>query len=156
MGWRNKIIPTNFILGYQEGLFVAQNDGQHLLHCLNVLRKFSFWDYYYPSSWQPDNGTWRLPLLDVAHRGHCLSMLLQHLTCQPSLNTITHVWTDAYKDLFPDFSIERKCLDHNQILKWQASVAIPDGPFPYPKGDNARIIPASPELKLILSPEGRQ
>ncbi|PVH94518.1 hypothetical protein DM02DRAFT_539314, partial [Periconia macrospinosa] len=139
-------VPTSW------GLFVAQNDGQHLLHCLNVLRKFSHWEHYYVSS----NGTWHLSLLDIAHRSHCLSMLLQHLTCQPSLNTITHVWTDAYHDLFPDFNIQRKCIDHSQILEWQTNVALPDGPFPYPKGDDARISHASPELKLILGPKGRE
>ncbi|PVH93679.1 hypothetical protein DM02DRAFT_504547, partial [Periconia macrospinosa] len=106
--------------GYGKDLYVAQLDGQHLIHCLNVLRKFSHWDYYYPETWR-SNGTWRLQSpIDVAHRSHCLSTLLQHLTCQPSLNVITYNWLDGYKiKPFPDFSIRRKCLDHDQILNWQ-------------------------------------
>jgi hypothetical protein len=44
------LLLTVNCIGYPEGLYVAQNDGQHLLHCLNVIRKFSYWEYYHHPS----------------------------------------------------------------------------------------------------------
>ncbi|PVH91796.1 hypothetical protein DM02DRAFT_702807, partial [Periconia macrospinosa] len=109
------------------------------------------WDYYYPETWR-SNGTWRLQSpIDVAHRSHCLSMLLQHLTCQPSLNVITHNWLDGYEiKPFPDFSIQRKCLDHDQILNWQEDVSLPFTGFTYPSPDEGIIVPASPEWQRVF------
>ena len=102
--------------GYGSDAHIAQLDGQHMLHCLNVLRKFAFFEHYYGEEYGSEQ---TLHPLHVAHRSHCLHILLQALTCQPSLNVITHNWMDTQSFPFPDFNIERKCQEHGSILDWQ-------------------------------------
>ncbi|KAF8847408.1 hypothetical protein BDZ45DRAFT_607493, partial [Acephala macrosclerotiorum] len=80
----------------------------HLLHCLNTLRKYS-----HPSYYPHLNGT--PTLWHSTHRSHCTYLLLQALTCQPCLNVITHNWIQGQEYLFPDFDIERKCVDYDKV-----------------------------------------
>lgn len=46
-------------------------------------------------------------------------LLLQTLTCQPSLDVITHNWVDTQPYPVPDFNMNRKCKSHERILNWQ-------------------------------------
>ena len=66
-----------------------------------------------------------MPERHKAHLSHCLDILLQALTCTPSLDIVPHVWMKTQKHPYPDFNIKRQCVAHEPILKWQKSVGIP-------------------------------
>jgi len=59
-----------------------------------------------------------------AHLSHCLHILLQALTCQPSLDVISHVWMRTQQNAYPDFNIQRQCVAHDGILEWQREHSI--------------------------------
>lgn len=100
--------------GFGDDAHLAEIDSQHQLHCLNVLRKWAHYDYYFRSKYGDSPG-----LLQNAHRDHCLAVLLHTLTCQPSLDVITHNWVDTQPFPVPDFNLNRKCKNHQRIMQWQ-------------------------------------
>lgn len=53
-------------------------------------RKYAYREYYFPDAIDTGNGTSLLTELDQAYLSHCLSMLRQALTCNPSLDIVTH------------------------------------------------------------------
>lgn len=90
-----------------------------------------------------------MPALSVAHRSHCTGVLLDALTCQPSLNMLTFNWMETQENPFPDFGINRKCVDHSKILEWQDKMGIREdlvenGKIEKPK--DAKVLPALPQL----------
>ncbi|KAG8534330.1 uncharacterized protein KY384_001174 [Bacidia gigantensis] len=125
--------------GYGTDAHLAQLDGQHALHCLNAVRKYAYREHYYPGFYIPDPnsnlslnsrpnqnkpqttypGQKEFPAIHQAHLSHCLHLLLQTLTCNPSTDMITHNWVRTQEYPFPDFGIRKKCRDHEGILKWQ-------------------------------------
>ena len=107
-------IPPSF--GYGPDKFFAVNDGQHLIHCLNEIRKFAHYDYYYREKYGPEDS---LPEMVAAHRGHCVGVLLDALTCQPSLNMVIWEWMEGQDEPWPDFVTERQCQDHASFYEWQ-------------------------------------
>lgn len=107
-------IPQSF--GYGPDKFFAVNDGQHLIHCLNEIRKFAHYDYYYREKYGSEED---LPEMVAAHRGHCVGVLLDALTCQPSLNMVIWEWMEGQEEPWPDFVTERKCQDHGAFYEWQ-------------------------------------
>ncbi|KAM7200790.1 protein of unknown function (DUF3328) domain containing protein [Rhypophila sp. PSN 637] len=100
--------------GYGDDAYLAQVDGQHRIHCLNVLRKWMHYDHYFKPKLGDDPG-----IIQLAHRDHCLVLLLQTLTCHVSLDVITHNWMDTQGYPVPDFNMNRKCMSHDRILEWQ-------------------------------------
>lgn len=109
------------IPGYGTDMHLAQLDSQHLLHCLNAVRKYSHYDYYYEAKWGKN-----MPPLHVAHRSHCIGVLFEALTCQPSLNVITFDWMETQHNPFPDFNINRKCVNWDEVTAWADKVEIKD------------------------------
>ncbi|OAL45750.1 tat pathway signal sequence, partial [Pyrenochaeta sp. DS3sAY3a] len=107
--------------------YLAQSAGQHALHCLNAVRKYAYREYYYPSINTSHGGdTSLLSAIDQAHLSHCLHILLQELTCTPSMNVITHNWVETQDFPFPDFAINKKCVDHKQLLQWESRNSLSD------------------------------
>ncbi|CAG5184140.1 uncharacterized protein ALTATR162_LOCUS10930 [Alternaria atra] len=111
-------IPPSY--GFGDRTHAVQLDAQHNLHCLDTVRKYAYREYYFPEAIDTGNGTSPLTELDQAHLSHCLSMLRQALTCNPSLDIITHNWMRTQLYPPPDFAVNRKCIKHSQILEWQA------------------------------------
>jgi hypothetical protein len=100
--------------GYGPDAHLAQVDGQHQLHCLNVLRKWAHYDTYF----RPKHGDHPGPL-HTNHRDHCLNLLLNFLTCHVSLDAITHFWMDTQTMPSPDFNMNKVCRNHERVLEWQ-------------------------------------
>ena len=46
-------------------------------------------------------------------------LILQTLTCQTSLDVITHNWMHTQQFPVPDFNMNKKCRNHDRILDWQ-------------------------------------
>lgn len=104
--------PTHW--GYGDDAYLAQLDGQHRIHCLNILRKWMHYDHYFKPHLGDDPG-----IIQLSHRDHCLVLLLQTLTCQVSMDVITHNWMDTQGYPVPDFNMNRKCMNHDRIVEWQ-------------------------------------
>lgn len=107
-------VPQSF--GYGPDKYFAVNDGQHLIHCLNELRKFAYYDYYYGEKYGPAD---HLPEMVAAHRGHCVGVLLDALKCQPSLNMVVWEWMEGQHEPWPDFNTRRQCQGHEEFYEWQ-------------------------------------
>lgn len=93
-----------------------------------------------------------MPTRHKAHLTHCLDILLQTLTCTPSLDVIPYVWMETQQHPYPDFNIRRSCVRHDEILDWQQAVAVPDleakwDHFRRPK--DAVEVEAEPSLLVI-------
>ena len=124
-------IPFIFLaIPYQDfgpDAHLAQMDGQYALHCLNAVRRYTYREYFFPEISRPTKRgqTTRrqsdspLPPGHQAHLSHCLHVLLQALTCNPSTDFITHNWVRTQYYSHPDFSIQRKCRDHGALLAWR-------------------------------------
>jgi hypothetical protein len=104
--------------GYPPGTHVAGIDSDHLLHCLNTLRKslhFNF-AHYHKGPLKPSYH---------AHTSHCLDALRHHLMCKPSVELITWTWVQAYEKPFADFELNKKCWNYDELRAWQAKHRIP-------------------------------
>ncbi|KAM0667659.1 hypothetical protein ACQRIU_003524 [Beauveria bassiana] len=75
----------------------------HQIHCLNMLRKFIYLDYYKEKT--PD--WFSQPYLRahaVLFRDHCVDMIREAIMCHGDTSLIVYHWIDGYKDPVPDFS----------------------------------------------------
>ncbi|OOF90651.1 hypothetical protein ASPCADRAFT_211853 [Aspergillus carbonarius ITEM 5010] len=106
--------PESFGFGPQA--YIGRLDIFHQIHCLDWLRRETYFDHYYGQKWPP--GT---PPSDMhrTHISHCVYILLQNLMCNANVDIYTHFWADAQLNAFPDFSVNHKCRDFDAILSWQ-------------------------------------
>ncbi|PWY91613.1 hypothetical protein BO94DRAFT_489481 [Aspergillus sclerotioniger CBS 115572] len=106
--------PESF--GFGPDAYIGRLDIFHQIHCLDWLRRETYFDHYYGKKWPP--GT---PPSDMhrTHISHCIYILLQNLMCNANVDIYTHFWADAQLNAFPDFSVNHKCRDFEAILAWQ-------------------------------------
>jgi Mycotoxin biosynthesis protein UstYa len=115
--------PPSF--GYGDDAYVAEVDVFHLIHCLDSLRREIFFDHYHADKF-PDG---KPSDLHKQHTSHCIYILLQNLMCSASVDVITHKWFDVQKHPFPDFNIQKKCRNFDDILAWQEKHVVDDAPY---------------------------
>ncbi|OQV05017.1 hypothetical protein CLAIMM_09821 [Cladophialophora immunda] len=85
----------------------------HQLHCINMLRKFVYSDYY-----ASDRAL--LDTLDNVrmHMDHCLEMLRRNVMCYGDVSVLTYTWS-AKKDIpNPNFDVMHKCRNFDRIVDW--------------------------------------
>jgi Mycotoxin biosynthesis protein UstYa len=93
----------------------------HLIHCLNMVRKEMFHEYYYPPT--PDRNRFEEKARRT-HSMHCLYMILQNMMCHVDVDIIATVWTPAPYALdlegvpTGDFSLNKKCRDFQRVSEW--------------------------------------
>ena len=103
--------------------YLAQVEVFHQIHCLNELRKEMFYDHYY--SGERDE-------LHVAHKMHCLHMVLQSLMCSADAGIIQHNWVRSEKVSepkirpFPDFNTVKMCRNFDALLDWARERSVSD------------------------------
>ncbi|KAL6832776.1 tat pathway signal sequence [Trichoderma camerunense] len=85
----------------------------HQIHCLNMLRKFIYLDYYKET--QPD---WYTQPYLQGHADHCVDMLRESIMCHGDTTLIVYHWINGYADPVPDFSTMHTCRDPEAILDW--------------------------------------
>ena len=100
--------------GYGKDKHLAQIDSQHQLHCLDMLRKSVYRDYYYPG-WNDGEG---LSPKYWTHVSHCIDILRQNLACNSNVDIITYNWVETQRYPYPDFGIRHQCRDHERIVEW--------------------------------------
>ncbi|GIJ84809.1 hypothetical protein Asppvi_003660 [Aspergillus pseudoviridinutans] len=111
-----KVVKLPPSWGYGPDAYIWQTEMQHNIHCLNFVRKYAYFDYFYGPQYNRFEDT---PKLDRIHLSHCLYVLVQDLRCQPSFNALTFNWMDGWNTPATDFTPQRQCIDHEQWLRWQ-------------------------------------
>ncbi|KAF2763786.1 hypothetical protein EJ03DRAFT_53847 [Teratosphaeria nubilosa] len=108
--------------GYRAGLDVL-----HTLHCVNMLRKTIYVDYY-------PHYTMGKPFQQY-HVDHCIDILRQAVQCQGDLTPIPVRWFESAGRRFIDSDQTHKCRDFSVIRDWVTSryngslaVHVHDGP----------------------------
>jgi hypothetical protein len=109
-------VPESYHLGPKgEKVFFAQLYGQHALHCLDVLRKFAYFPYYYGDKY---NSTKEMPIYQQNHLNHCTEILRQDLMCTASTDAVLYQWEAGNDNPQPDFSIEKVCHSYDHVRGW--------------------------------------
>lgn len=122
-----KTVKLSSEFGLGDDVYAGRIDVLHQLHCLNALRRESYFEYYYGEKYPGGfNDT------DTKHRyhlSHCIYMLLQNILCHANTDVYTHIWTDAIDHPWPDFNIPHKCTDFRAILDWQMGHGVDEHMF---------------------------
>ncbi|KAI8960875.1 hypothetical protein F5Y11DRAFT_349076 [Daldinia sp. FL1419] len=101
----------------------------HHLHCLNIIRQYTYRDYYNRSENRPLSFTDSEPIIR-SHIDHCIEMLRQVLICHGDVGIVTYNWVHPW-GLYPDFSTNHKCRKLDNIVAWADKNALPvDDPEP--------------------------
>ncbi|MCJ1442095.1 MAG: hypothetical protein MMC23_002587 [Stictis urceolatum] len=102
--------PNTGIEGYRIGLEVF-----HQLHCLNLLRKVSYQEYY-----RPMGGDFADPPEKFrGHVDHCIEMLRMNLMCESDIGVITFHEVPGMDDgPWPDFSTWHTCRNFEAVRDW--------------------------------------
>ncbi|KFY64090.1 hypothetical protein V496_03472 [Pseudogymnoascus sp. VKM F-4515 (FW-2607)] len=124
-------VPKNWNEEHIDGpQYIAQIDVFHQIHCLDMIRREAFADFYYKGSTRDEPRT--------SHLTHCIHIILQNLMCSADVGIITHNWihNDLYAEEpktrpFEDFNINKKCRNFDTLLKWTELRAIKNAHMKY-------------------------
>ncbi|KAF2767049.1 hypothetical protein EJ03DRAFT_241786, partial [Teratosphaeria nubilosa] len=101
----------------QGGGFVAQSEGMHHLHCLNLLRKSTRFNYqYYRDLGKHEFGN-NDTILEK-HLTHCVDILRQQLMCTFDTSILGQWWVADTHRPFLDFNTEHRCKNFEDLAQW--------------------------------------
>ncbi|KAF2640645.1 hypothetical protein P280DRAFT_369227, partial [Massarina eburnea CBS 473.64] len=102
------------------GGYLANVEGLHHLHCLNLLRKSLKWNYKYYQ--QQGKGAFSNSEYIVRyHVTHCLDILRQQLMCVTDVGVLGQIWWQPdgeHPQPFVDFNTKHRCRDFDAIRRW--------------------------------------
>ncbi|PYI13245.1 hypothetical protein BO99DRAFT_485957 [Aspergillus violaceofuscus CBS 115571] len=112
--------------GYAGGIEVL-----HQLHCVNLVRQYTYYDYYSqldnkPAEFRDSNETLRL------HVDHCIDMLRQVIQCNGDVGVVTRSWIKGRAISYPDFSVWHKCRKLEPIAEYSKAHEIDTEPIKLP------------------------
>ncbi|KAH8807208.1 hypothetical protein F5884DRAFT_788773 [Xylogone sp. PMI_703] len=110
------------------GGYVANVEGLHHLHCLNLLRQSLYYNYdYYHDLGQ---GAFKNDDFVVRyHVTHCLDILRQQLMCTVDTGMLGQIWWNkTHPNAYPDFNTEHKCKNFETVRKWAEERQAPENP----------------------------
>jgi hypothetical protein len=108
------------------GGYPANVEGLHHLHCLNLLRQTSKYNFdYYKAlgqgAFKNDDTIVKL------HVTHCLDILRQQLMCRADVGVFGQVWTQPEDPkAFVDFNTDHKCVNYDAIRQWAEERQLPE------------------------------
>ncbi|KAJ4294056.1 hypothetical protein N0V90_007745 [Kalmusia sp. IMI 367209] len=125
MGWDLSVtaqLPSHLLPETAQGPhYSGETDMIHKLHCLDMIRKDVYFDYYWLEMYPNRNVSERHRI----HSSHCLYIILQALMCDANTDLIPHVYLEDYAWPVPDFEIKRKCGNFEGVKEWQQAHDIP-------------------------------
>ncbi|KAI1126956.1 hypothetical protein F5Y10DRAFT_266668 [Nemania abortiva] len=140
----DRVGKSRIAMKYSEeegGLYFAGIEVFHQMHCLNIIRQFTYLDYYMRPENLPMSFTDPEPILR-SHIDHCIDMLRQALLCQGDVGIVTYNWVKPWGP-YPDFSTHHKCRKLDNIIAWADKNPVPDhDPEP---GEDAVYLPGPPQ-----------
>ncbi|KAI1802302.1 hypothetical protein F4811DRAFT_554920 [Daldinia bambusicola] len=113
----------------------------HHMHCLNIIRQYTYKEYYFRAENRPMSFTDSEPVIR-AHLDHCIEMLREALLCHGDVGIITYNWVKPW-GIYPDFSTQHKCRKLDKIVAWADKNALPaEDPEP---DENTVWLPGPPQ-----------
>ncbi|KAM3476226.1 hypothetical protein MY8738_007027 [Beauveria namnaoensis] len=111
--------PPSYGLG--DDAYMAQVDVFHQIHCLNLLRHQAWKAYDHEAAIR------REPYrpLHWIHVSHCTDILLKNIMCTGSVDVVTYQWLESQHRPWPDFDVNHKCRNFDDIVAWQEEHAVP-------------------------------
>ncbi|KAK2750871.1 hypothetical protein FQN55_001442 [Onygenales sp. PD_40] len=90
---------------------------EHHLHCVDLLRQATHWnyDYYLAKAMGPFANA---PPIVKTHVNHCIDILRQVVMCQPDLGVFGQYWIKDIDAPFVDFHTNHKCKNFHEIRQW--------------------------------------
>ena len=134
------IVPAEAPGARGKAGYVADMDGLHQLHCLNLLRKSLFFNYeYYSSHSHPSHpggsGEFREfsnpPLHVRAHINHCVDALRERIMCAADSEVLPYYWRDMQGFTIPDFAVTRQCRSFESLRRWAEEHQLEDWGWEY-------------------------
>uniref|UniRef100_A0A8H7NHC5 Tat pathway signal sequence n=1 Tax=Bionectria ochroleuca TaxID=29856 RepID=A0A8H7NHC5_BIOOC len=125
------------------GNFFVQPEFSHHLHCVNLLRKATFFNYEYYKKIAFDfkgNGHDGIQ----THIEHCVEILRQFVMCHADVGLVTAHWVRNINHPWPDFSTLKVCRNFDGILDWTLKHQVP------PRAP--AILKKPPGVKALASP----
>jgi len=107
------------------GGYFLQSEFSHQLHCVNLLRKASYFKYNYYLSRDPDFKD--KPKTFKVHLDHCVEMLRQLVMCHADVGLVTAHWIEQRERPWPDFNTKQTCRNFEGIWQWTVDHQMPEG-----------------------------
>ncbi|KAG1787747.1 uncharacterized protein HD556DRAFT_936759 [Suillus plorans] len=103
------------------GGYMTSIEAVHQLHCVNLLRKASWFEHYSAST----DRSFQFPP-DAIHRhiGHCIEMIRQNIMCRADTTMLTWHWVQGYDSPHAKFSTRHRCRNFEKIMDWSTEHAI--------------------------------
>jgi hypothetical protein len=129
------------------GGYPANVEGLHHLHCLNLLRQTSKYNFdYYKAlglgAFKNDDNIVKL------HVTHCMDIIRQQLMCRADVGVFGQVWTQPEDPKpFVDFNTKHKCVNYDAIRGWAEERQLPENvpeDFLEPPNSDSVIYPGTP------------
>lgn len=102
------------------GGYMVSIEASHQMHCVNLLRKASWAEYYGPI----DTSFQASPEILRMHLDHCVEMLRQNIMCHADVTMISWYWVEGRTVPYPNFNIRHRCRNFEKIMDWSAEHAV--------------------------------
>ncbi|KAH9889614.1 hypothetical protein F4778DRAFT_785521 [Xylariomycetidae sp. FL2044] len=109
--WLNSTVK----LGEENGGgIMASLEMFHQLHCLDLLRKYSHFNYAY---YRTTGSTFDQDLdIQKNHIDHCVDVIRQVIMCNGDTGLILFHWIERTRVPYPDFNVWHRCRDPEEVL----------------------------------------
>lgn len=108
------------------GGYPANVEGLHHLHCLNLLRQTSKYNFDYYKA-LGEGAFKNNDMIVKLHVTHCLDIIRQQLMCRADVGVFGQVWTQPESPkAFVDFNTKHKCVNYDAIRQWAEEHQLPE------------------------------
>ncbi|KAK2025760.1 hypothetical protein LX32DRAFT_685013 [Colletotrichum zoysiae] len=112
--------------------FFVQPEFSHQLHCVNLLRKATFYNFnYYRDTGFDFRGNDEQMV--QTHVDHCIEIIRQFVMCHADVGLVASHWIAEANHPWPDFNTNKVCRDFDGILDWTLKHQAPLGTAMVPK-----------------------
>ncbi|KAG1768891.1 hypothetical protein EV702DRAFT_979147, partial [Suillus placidus] len=102
------------------GDYMVFLESAHQMHCVNLLRKATWLEYYKPM----DISFQATPEIVRQHLDHCIEMIRQNIMCNADVTMITWYWVQGHAVPYPNFNTRHRCRNFEKIIDWSVEHAI--------------------------------
>ncbi|KAG2068291.1 hypothetical protein BDR04DRAFT_1232905 [Suillus decipiens] len=102
------------------GGYMVSIEATHQMHCVNLLRKASWAEYYGPI----DPSFQSSPEIVRMHFDHCVEMIRQNIMCHADVTMITWNWVEGHTVPYPNFNTRHQCRNFEKIIDWSVENAV--------------------------------
>ncbi|KAE9409710.1 hypothetical protein BT96DRAFT_806726, partial [Gymnopus androsaceus JB14] len=99
-----KLVDKTVPIPGDEEHYIVSLDVFHQLHCLNLIRKQLYPDYYTP--------------LPTVHLEHCVDIIRQAISCNIDLTPVPWMWSESEQATLPVMDGSHQCVNFENIQKW--------------------------------------